>query len=233
MRTIGFLGGMSYHSTILYYSQINAHVQRRLGSPHAASLILRSFNFGDVAPLFTSNDWPAITSKFISAARDMKAAGAQGLAIGCNIGHRVAAEVEAGAGLPVVHIADGTARAVREHRLKRVGLLATKAAMEEGFIKGPLMQRGGLDDILVPERSDRDKMDHVIFQELSGGNPSHETKQWMNRLVHKLIDRGAEGLVLACTDLQFVVSPKAHGIPVFDTLELHAKELAEWAMREE
>lgn len=100
MRTIGFLGGTSYHSTILYYAQINAHVQRRLGSPHVASLILRSFNFGDVAPLFTFNDWPAITSKFISAARDMKAAGAQGLAIGCNIGHRVAAEGRLALGFP-------------------------------------------------------------------------------------------------------------------------------------
>ncbi|KAF7541566.1 hypothetical protein G7Z17_g11920 [Cylindrodendrum hubeiense] len=233
MRTIGFLGGMSYHSTILYYSQINAHVQRRLGSPHAASLILRSFNFADVAPLFTSNDWPAITSKFIAAAKDMKAAGADGLAIGCNIGHRIAAEVEAGAGLPVVHIADGTARAVREHGLKRVGLLATKAAMEEDFIKGRLMASGGLQDILVPESQDRDKMDGVIFDELSGGNPSEDTKQWMDRLVRELIDRGAEGLVLACTDLQFVVSPDAHGIPVFDTLELHARDLAEWVMREQ
>ncbi|KAK7430995.1 hypothetical protein QQZ08_002525 [Neonectria magnoliae] len=114
---------------------------------------------------------------------------------------------------------------IREKRLKRVGLLATKAVMDEDFIKGPLMESGGLEEVLVPERDDRDRMDGVIVHELSGGAASDETNQWMDGLARKLVERGAEGLVLACTDLQLVVPPRAHGIPVFDTLGLPAKDL--------
>ena len=232
MKTIGFLGSMSYHSTILYYRSINAHVQRKLGSPHAASLILRSFNYADVALLFTANKWPAIASKFIAAGNDMKASGAQGLAIGCNIGHRVATEVSDGTGLPVLHIADAVASAVGAHKLKKVGLLATRAVMEDEFIKTPLRVDTGVKEVLVPGLKDRERMDEVIFSELAGGQVSDATRIWMNALVKDLVDQGAEGIVLACTDLQFVIEPQQVEVPVFDTLELHAKYLAEWSIKD-
>ncbi|CAM1504865.1 Fc.00g024560.m01.CDS01 [Cosmosporella sp. VM-42] len=232
MKTIGFLGGMSYHSTILYYRHINAHVQRKLGSPHAASLILRSFNFADIAPLFTANKWPAIASRFIEAGNDMKASGAQALAIGCNIGHRVAAEVSDGTGLPVLHIADAVASLLGAHKMKKVGLLATRAVMEDEFIKTPLREDAGVEEVLVPGIKDRERLDRAIFTELASGEATDATKTWMNGLVKELVDRGAEGIVLACTDLQFVIEPQQAGVPVFDTLELHAKYVVEWSMRD-
>ncbi|KAF7562474.1 hypothetical protein G7046_g1663 [Stylonectria norvegica] len=209
MKTIGLLGGMSYHSTILYYRHINVHIQRRLGPPNAASLILHSFNFASIAPLFTSNAWPSLASTFIAAGTALKRSGADGLAIGCNIGHRVAPELATGTGLPVLHIADAVARVVAKGGVRRVGLLATKAVMEDSFIKGPLVKGAGI-------------------KEVFGAGP--ERSRWMNGLVEKLISRGAEGIVLACTDLQSLIEPEKTSVPVFDTLELHATYIAEWSM---
>jgi aspartate racemase len=231
MRTIGILGGMTYHSTILYYSQINAHVQRTKGGVNAASLILHSFNFANISALFAGNQWDAVASNFIDTAKHMKAAGAGAIAIGCNIGHKVAEKVEDGVGLPVLHIAEFTAQSVREKNLKKVGLLATKAAMDGDFISGPLSERAGV-EVLVPAVEDRASIDAAIFQELALGSVSAETKSLMERVVHELVDQGAEGVVLACTDLQFVLKPENVSVPLFDTLELHAKGLAEWAIRD-
>jgi aspartate racemase len=232
MKTIGLLGGMSYHSTILYYSQINAHVQRVRGNPHAASLVLHSFNFAETSALFAAGHWDVVSSRFIEAARHLKAGGAQGIAIGCNIGHRVAAEVEAGVGLPLLHIAEFTARAVRERGLRKVGLLATRAAIEGDFIRKPLSESGGV-QVLVPGAADTKAIDEIIFTELSAGVVTDATKEMFARVVRGLVDDGAEAIVLACTDLQFVLKPETVSVPVFDTLELHAKGIADWALEED
>lgn len=220
---------MTYHSTILYYSQINAHIQRVRGGTQAASLVLHSFNFADISALFAAGRWDTVAHRFIDAARHMKAAGVTGIAIGCNIGHKVAKEVEDGVGLPVLHIASFTAQALKEQRLQKVALLATRTAMEAGFIKDPLANAAGV-EVLVPEKSDRDAMDEAIFKELGAGIVTENTKALMFRVLDELIQKGAEAVVLACTDLQFVLKPEDISVPVFDTLELHTKGLAEWAM---
>ena len=229
MRTLGLLGGMTYHSTILYYSQINAHIQRVRGGTHAANLILHSFNFAEISALFAAGHWDTVSRKFIDAAGHMKAAGATGIVIGCNIGHKVAPEVENGVGLPVLHIADFTAQAVKEKGLRKVALLATRTAMEAGFIKDRLAEVAGV-EILVPEKKDRDAMDEAIFKELGAGVVTEDTKVMMSRVVDELVQKGAEGVILACTDLQFVLKPEHISVPVFDTLELHTRGIAEWAL---
>jgi aspartate racemase len=221
---------MTYHSTLLYYSQINAHIQQRAGGVTAASLILHSFNFADIAALFGSGKWDAAADKFISAAKHMKAAGATGLAIGCNIGHKVAAQVSAGAGLPVLHIASFTAKAVKERSLSKVALLATKAAMEGDFISGPLRDAGI--EVLIPSRQDHDAIDAAIFDELAVGKVTDDTKAMMYRVVDELVEQGAQGVVLACTDLQFVLKPEHVKVPLLDTLEIHTQGLADWALQE-
>jgi aspartate racemase len=231
MKTIGLLGGMTYRSTLLYYSQINAHIQGARGSPHAASIVLHSFDFGEISAFIKSGDWDAVAARFGSAAQHMKAAGAHGVAIGCNVGHRVAGEVEASSGLPVLHIAEFAARAVRERGLRRVALLGTREAIEGDFIRGPLSERADV-EVLVPGSADTDTIDGLIFGELGGGVVTEATRVLMARVVHELVQRGAEGVVLACTDLQFVIKPESVSVPIFDTLELHAKGLADWALED-
>lgn len=230
MKTIGLLGGMSYHATILYYRHINAHIQRRLGSPQAASLILHSFNYADVNPLFTSGRWSDIASKFIQAGTHLKSSGAQGLVIGCNIGHKVAPEVEAAVGLPVLHIADATARGLAAHGIKKAGLLGTRPVMEQDFIQARLASRAGVGELVVPDRGDWDAMNELVFGELAAGTVTDGTRQWMRSLVQDLRGKGAEGIVLACTEFQFTVNAEEAGVPLFDTLELHAQYAADWAM---
>lgn len=231
MKTLGILGGMTPHSTIIYYRSLNEHIQRALGGNNSASLILNSFNFAEMSALFAANRWDTAAAKFIDAAKHMKAGGAQGIAIGCNIGHKVAREVEAGAQLPVLHIAEYTARAVREKGLSKVALLATRAATEGDFIKAPLGELAGV-EVLIPDKADVDAIDAVIFGELGSGVVTKEITTMMQRVVNELVEKGAQGVVLACTDLQFVLTPENVSVPVFDTLELHVKGLAEWMLED-
>ena len=232
MKTIGLLGGMTYYSTVLYYTQINARIHGARGGSNAASIILHSFDFGEMGALLAAGSWDAVATKFIGAAQHMKAAGAQGIAIGCNMGHAVAKELGAGVGLPVLHIADFTAQAVRERGWKKVALVATKSTMEGDFISGPLRAQARV-EVLVPNQADRDAIDHILFNELAlGGVVKRETKEKIKRIVNDLIDQGAEGIVLACTDLQFAINPEEVSVPVLDTLELHTTGLADWALDE-
>lgn len=231
MKTIGFLGGMTYHSTTLYYSLINGHIQRTLGGSASASLIMHSFNHAETAALFSVNNWGAVADKFIDATKHLKAAGAQGVAIGCNIGHKVAEQVEAGAGLPVLHIADFAAKAVKERGLKKVALLATRTAMEDDFIKGRLSEKAGV-EVLIPGQEERIAINKAVFDELGAGIVTQETKTLMAGVVERLVQQGAEGVVLACTDLQFVLKQEDVAVPVLDTMEIHAKGLADWSLAE-
>lgn len=231
IRTIGFLGGMSYHSTIPYYQKINHHIQRQLGAPHTASLLLRSFNYAEISGLFSREDWGGVSSTFIAAGTDMKSSGAEGLVIGCNIGHKVAAEVEAGVRLPVLHIADATGAALQRRKLTKVGLLGTKPVMKEGYIKDRLQSAARLSDILVPSPGDWDRLNDVVFTELAAGPASQKTAQWMHELVHKLQSNGAEAIVLACTDFQSVIKQEDFTLPIIDSLEQHAEYVAEWSMQ--
>lgn len=229
MKTIGFLGGMTYHSTALYYNLINSHIQRKLGGSASASLIMHSFNHADTATLFAAGRWDEVANKFVSAATHLKTAGAQGVAIGCNIGHKVAEEVERRSGLPMLHIADFTAPAIKERGLSKVALLATRTAMEDDFIKGRLGEKAGV-EVLIPDETDRIAINAAVFDELGAGIVTEKTKYMMREVVRKLVELGAQGVVLACTDLQFVLKQEDISVPLLDTMELHAEGLAEWSL---
>lgn len=244
MKTLGLLGGMTYHSTALYYTHINQHVnanQQRRGKPASSSapLLLHSFDHAEVSTLFAAGEWAAVADRFVAAARHMMVrdpegvTGAQGLAIACNLGHKAADEVAArccgGPEMPLLHIADFAAAAVRRAGLARVGLLGTRAAMEDDFIRGRLEP---LVEVLIPEEEDRAVVDHVIFSELGGGVVTEATRALVTNIIRKLVDRGAQGVVLACTDLLFVVRQEDVSVPIFETMELHAKGLADWITEE-
>lgn len=231
MKTIGFLGGMTYHSTALYYSMINGHIQRKLGGSASASLIMHSFNHAETAALFTAGRWDAVADKFVAAATNMNSSGAQGVAIGCNIGHKVAEELETRSGLPVLHIADFTANALKKRSWAKVALLATQTAMEDDFIKGRLSEKAGV-EVLIPERADRIAINTAVFEELGAGIVTDKTKTMMISVVEKLVKEGAQGVILACTDLQFVLKQEDVAVPLLDTMELHAEGLANWSLAE-
>lgn len=237
MKTIGFLGGMTYHSTAIYYSLINGHVQRKLGGSASASLLMHSFNHAETAALFAGGRWDAVADKFVAAAEHLKAAGAHGLAIGCNAGHKVAEEVERRSGLPLLHIADVTAAGIRARDgdgdgLTRIALLGTRAAMEDDFIRGRLGRGAGVEVLIPEEEADRAAIDAAVFQELGAGIVSESTRSLMRAVVDKLVRRGAQAVVLACTDLQFVLKQEDVAVPLLDTMELHAKGIADWALGE-
>lgn len=208
IRPISFLGGMTYHSTVPYYSQINSPVQRRLGSPHTATLLMHSFNFAEIGRCFSQGLWSEAAAMFIAAGRNLKASGVESLVIGCNVGHKVFKELEDGTGLPVLHIADATAKELVSRGIKRVGLLGTKPVMQDDYIKGPLQHRAGLDDVIVPQPADWDRLNDIVFNELAAGRASDESATWMKRLVKKLQDKGAEAIVWHARISSLSSSPK-------------------------
>ncbi|KAL1873507.1 hypothetical protein Daus18300_003870 [Diaporthe australafricana] len=229
MRTLGFLGGMSYHSTALYYTSINNHVQRKLGGAASASMIMHSFNHAETSALFTAGRWDAAADKFIAAVKNLKSAGAQGVALGCNIGHKVADRIAAEGGLPLLHIADFAADEIKKRAVSKIGLLATKTVMEDDFIKGRLSEKAGV-EALIPDEEKRIAINKAVFEELGAGIFSDETKLMIAGEVDKLVKNGAQVILLACTELQFVVKAENVAVPVLDTMDLHAEGLAEWVL---
>lgn len=233
MKTLGFLGGMTYHSTALYYSQINKHINDALGGSSSALLILHSLNHAEIGAHFARGEWNLVADRFTVAANNMKAGGAQAMAIGCNIGHKVAEEVEARSGLQLLHIADFAAAEIKKRGLSKVALLATGTAMEDDFIKGRLVNKAGV-EVVIPEEEDRAAVNTAIFTELSAGIFSAETRAKFAGIVRKLVEeKGAQGVVLACTELLFVVKQEDVSVPIFETMELHARGLADWMLSEE
>lgn len=224
------LGGMTYHATSLYYNQINAHLQSSLGGAHSANLLLHSFDHTEMSHLFLSNQWDTVTTKFASAAKDMKAAGAEAVILCVNTGHKVADELEKQSGLEVLHIIDFTGDAIKAKGLRKVALLGTRPVMEEDFIISRVSQKYDV-EVTVPEKGRRDAIHDVIFGDLGQKIVTEETKNLFLDVVDEMKKEGAEGIVLACTELQFVITEKDTDVPLFDTVELHARGAAEWMLR--
>jgi aspartate racemase len=231
MRTLGLLGGMTYHATLIYYEQINRHIQVTLGGSHSASLILRSFDFGsDIGPLFTSHQWDKASQKLVTAAKSLRDAGAEAIVLCVNTGHKVADDIERECGLPLLHIIDFSGEAIKAKGLKRVALLGTKPVMEDDFIVGRLAKKYDL-DVMIPKPSDRQAIHDVIFGDLGQKIVTEQTRNLFLDVVAEMKSQGAEGIVLACTELQFVIKPEDTDLALFETVELHAKGAANWALQ--
>ena len=229
MRTLGLLGGMTYHATSLYYTQINAHIQSALGGSHSANLLMYSFDHAEMSEYYMSDRWDLATKKLANAAKNMKAGGAQAIIMCVNTGHKVADEVEREGVLEVLHIIDFTGQAIKNRKLKKVALLGTRPVMEEDFIVSRLSKNFDL-EVITPEKAERDKIHDVIFWDLGRKIVTDETKKLFVDVVNDLKGKGAEGIVLACTELQFVIGPEDTDVPLFDTVALHARGAAEWML---
>ena len=225
MKTLGLIGGMSWESTVPYYRIVNQTVKERLGGLHSARLLLYSVDFAQIEKLQHAGDWDAAGTVLADAARALRAGGAQLLVICTNTMHKVADAVETASGLPLLHIADATGEAIRDAGLQRVGLLGTRFTMEQDFYRQRLVERHGL-EVLVPEPDDRDTVHRVIYDELCQGTIREESRARYRTVIERLVARGAQGIILGCTEIGLLEGDDDASVPLFDTTALHARAAA-------
>ena len=231
MKVIGLIGGMSWESTVEYYRLINESVREKLGGLHSARCVLYSVDFAEVAELQRRNQWVEAAQLLVDAAQKVEAAGADLVLICTNTMHKLADTVQAGIGIPLLHIADPTAEKVKQAGLTRVGLLGTRFTMEEDFYRGRLTNRHGL-QIVIPNPEDRDAVHRIIFEELCVGAIRPESKSRMAGIMNRLVASGAEGIILGCTELDLLVENRDCRVPLFDTTRIHALAAVDHALKE-
>lgn len=229
MKRIGLLGGMSWESSAEYYRLINEEVRERCGGLHSADCLLRSVDFADIERLQRGGRWEEAGARLADEARLLVAAGAELLVLCTNTMHKVADSITAAIEVPFVHIADTTADAVHAQHLRTVGLLATAYTMEQDFYVGRLRDEHGL-DVLVPTAEDRGVVHSVIYDELCQGVVSEDSREQYRRIIGELEQRGAEGILLGCTEIDLLIGPQDASVPVFDTTRLHAQKAVELAL---
>ena len=229
MKTIGLIGGMSWESTVPYYRLINETIKERLGGLHSARLILYSVDFHEIEALQRQGDWEAAGLALAKAARSLEAAGASFLVLCTNTMHKVAHDIEDAVAIRLLHIADPTGAAIKDSGHRVVGLLGTRFTMEQDFYKGRLKDKFGL-DVLVPEAEDRATVHRIIYEELVQGRVLAGSRDAYRKIIARLIGRGAEAVILGCTEIMLLVKPEDSAVPLFDTTFIHAEAAVERAL---
>ena len=232
MKTIGLLGGMSWESTVPYYRQINEAVKARLGGLHSAKIVLYSVDFAEVERLQHQGDWAAAGALLADAARALERAGADFIVLCTNTMHKVAPAIEGAVQIPLLHIADPTAEAIRLAGLDRVGLLGTRFTMEQDFYRGRLAGQHGI-EVMVPDADDRDLVHRVIYEELCLGRIEQASRQAYRDVMRRLVERGVQGIILGCTEISLLVGAQDASVPLFDTTAIHAEAAAARALGRE
>jgi len=229
MKTIGLLGGMSWESSLEYYRMINEAVRARLGGLHSGKIIMYSVDFADIESLQHEGKWDECTEIMIDAAVRVQKGGADILLICTNTMHRMADEVQRHIEIPLLHIADATAEKIRAASVTKVGLLGTRFTMEEDFYKGRLIAGHGLNVIVPPERA-RENLHRVIYEELCLGKISPSSREATIHMMDALVQEGAEGIILGCTEIGLLIRQEDSKVPVFDTTRIHALAAVEYAL---
>lgn len=229
MRKLGLIGGMSWQSTAIYYRHMNEIARDRLGDLHSADLILRSLDFADVAERQHSGDWDGLADILVAAGRDLEKAGAAALVLCTNTMHLLAERIEAAVSIPLIHIADATAAAIRQSTARNPALLATRFTMERDFYRGRLLDEHGLKTI-IPDETARQAVHRIIYEELCQGIVRPESKRDYVAEVERLRRQGADGVILGCTEITMLIGQDDFDIPVFDTTWLHAEAAMDFAL---
>jgi aspartate racemase len=230
MKTIGLIGGMSWESSIEYYRIINEGVQARLGGLHSAKSVMVSVDFAEIEALQHQGCWEEATQIMIRAAQAVERGGADCVVICTNTMHKMAEAVQEKIGIPLLHIADATAERIQAQGLQCIGLLGTRFTMEEDFYKGRLEQRFGL-RVLIPGAQDRQVIHRVIYDELVLGKIMPGSREQYLGIIKSVVEQGAQGVILGCTEIGLLVKQSDCGVPLFDTTEIHATSAVEWALR--
>lgn len=228
MHTLGLLGGMSWESTLPYYRILNEGIRERLGGLHSAKLVLCSVDFAEIERLQHAGDWNAAGHVLADAAQALQRAGAEAIVICTNTMHRVLPAIEAMIDIPVLHIADATARRVKAAGVDVVGLLGTRFTMEQDFYRGRL-ECSGL-GVIVPETAQRENVHRIIYDELCQGVIRDDSRTIYRQIMADLVARGARGIILGCTEIGLLVDAADVSVPAFDTTRIHAEEAVEWML---
>jgi len=228
-KVIGLIGGLSWESSAEYYRIINEQVRDRLGGLRSARCLMWSFDFAEIEALQHAGRWDDATAMMIEAAQRLERGEADFIVICSNTMHRMAADVQAAIRLPLLHIADPTAERIRTAGLRRVGLLGTAFTMEQDFYKGRLVERHGL-EVLVPGDEDRAVVHRVIYDELVQGRVEPASRQAYREVIARLVERGAEAIILGCTEIMLLVRPEDSPVPLYDTTAIHAEAAVELAI---
>jgi aspartate racemase len=229
LKTIGLIGGMSWESTIPYYRQINETIKQSLGGLHSAKIVLFSVDFHEIERLQHAGNWEAAGELLADAARSLESAGADFLVLCTNTMHKVAPAIEAAVHIPLFHIADPTAAAIKDAGYVKVGLLGTRFTMEQDFYSERLRERHGL-LVLIPAQEDRDIIHRIIYEELCLGKIVPASRAEYRRIVAGLVTQGAQAVILGCTEISLLIGQQDAAVPLFDTTGIHATKAADWAL---
>jgi aspartate racemase len=231
MKTIGLIGGMSWESTLEYYRILNETAKEKLGGFHSAKCILYSVDFAEVEKLQHEGKWDEATRAMIDAAQRVEKAGADFLLICTNTMHKMAEEVQESIRIPLLHIVDALAHEIKAKSLKKVGLLGTKFTMEEEFYKGRLSKKHEI-EVIIPDEEERDAIHRILYSELCMGEIKKLSKDKFKEIISNLVAKGAEGIVLGCTEIPLIVKQEDYDIPLFDTTTIHANAAVEYSLAE-
>jgi len=231
MKTIGLIGGMSWESSLEYYRIINEKVKEELGGLHSAQSLMYSVDFEHIKNLQHEGNWNELTKIMIEAAQRLEKGGAELIVICTNTMHKMADDVQKNINLPLIHIADSTAQAIKSKNLKKIGLLGTKFTMEQDFYKNRLIEKHGI-EVVIPNDKDRDIVHKIIYNELCLGNIKDVSKNEYIRIINDLVRNGVEGIILGCTEIPLLIKQNDVSVPIFDTTTIHAKNAVLEAIKE-
>lgn len=229
MKTIGLIGGMSWESSLEYYRIINEETKRQLGGLHSAKSVMVSVDFAEIEVLQHQNRWTEAAKLMITAAQNVERAGADLVVLCTNTMHKLAAEIEANVSIPLLHIADATAAQIRDRGFRTVGLLGTRFTMEQDFYRGRLAEQHAL-NVMIPEEQDRALIHQVIYQELCLGVINPDSKKRYLEIINRLVQKGVEGIILGCTEIELLVQPDDTTVDLFPTTRIHAEAAVKQAL---
>jgi len=221
-KSIGIIGGMSWESTLLYYRAINQGIKTELGGLHSARIILNSLDFAEIEAFQHSGDWASAARLMNTAAKSLELAGADFLLIATNTMHKVASETLLGVTIPLLHIVDPTATAIKAAGWRNIGLLGTGFTMSDNFYKGRMQEQHGL-NVIVPSENDQNDVHRIIYEELCLGIVRPDSRETYINIVQSLSDQGAEAVILGCTEITLLLQQHHTHVPLFDTTDIHAK----------
>lgn len=230
MKTIGLIGGMSWESSAVYYATINRKIKEILGGYHCAKSVMVTVDFAEIQDLQFKEDWKSLNKMMINAARQLEAAGA-GLVILCtNTMHLCSPAIIENISVPFLHIAQATGEKIAETSLKKVALMGTRFTMEKDFYKSFLFNQFGI-EVIIPEEGERTLIHNTIYGELVHGIIKNESREEFRKIIVSFEKRGAEGVILGCTEIPLLISQADSQIPVFETSIIHAEKAVEWALK--
>jgi aspartate racemase len=229
MKTIGLIGGMSWESSIEYYRIINEVTKNKLGGLHSAKSVMYSVDFAEIEALQHQNRWAEAASLMVTAAQSIERAGADFVVLCTNTMHKVADEIEANIQIPLLHIADATAEKIQSNGIQKIGLLGTRFTMEQDFYRGRLVNKYGL-QVLIPSESERELVHRIIYEELCLGIINTESRKKYIEVINRLIESGAEGIILGCTEIELLVDSGDTTVDLFPTTRIHAEAAVDKAL---